>query len=135
MSNHRGRKALFNDAEKRYIVQCLNAGMTSTQMANTFNCHPRTINRVAEEAGLLPKTSTGSRDTVRLKRLVKDSGISPDTLSQLVMILLSAKLTDPNQLKKILSTGASAVVTPKQHTAALFKPPVQKADASAAAQH
>lgn len=114
----RKRLNLSEEAKDLIVELWINKTMTVTELANAYGCHPRTINRVMEERGVAAVTSKakGISDVARVKKLLKNTGMTMDQLEDMANIVTSV----PSIQKHV-------------HTAALFRPGAQIHEAAHAA--
>lgn len=124
------KKLNFSEQDKDFIEDSIiRKTMSVTELANHFGCHPKTINRVMTERGIgaisTKAKSNVAGENLRIRKLLGQAGIGVDQLSQLVMLLMAAKLTDPDELKVALASALNSAKNTfhREKTAALFRQP------------
>lgn len=120
------RRLNFTQSEKDFIVLNLQQHyMTVTQVANCYGCHPRSIDRVMEQAGVIPITSKGksssqtnkNTDTQRIKELLKQHNLTVDQLT----IRLAAPMLTPVNVQRYLNNCSKQELATHFYSSGLVK--------------
>ena len=74
------RNSKLNDAQKNRVVELFQAQVKQTDIAKYFSVHPRTINRVLIEKGLVASPEEKERNRNQILKLCEERGLTADSL-------------------------------------------------------
>lgn len=92
------RNSKLNDAQKNRVVELFEAQVKQTDIAKYFSVHPRTINRVLIEKGLVASPEEKERNRNQILKLCEERGLTADLLRQ----RLDAPLLTVDAIRQVL---------------------------------